>query len=283
MIANNPYGRSYERNRHPSYLSYLEISITEHCNLNCARCSNFSPLAKDHFADLDIFKQSIIKLAQISAQRIDEIRLIGGEPLLNPDIIEYFEIIRLHLPKTRLSLFTNGILLPEQSHEFYNYIETNNVRIFISDYFDGKLKEDILIICNLFNLNDHIRFIDTAGELKEFNNIDIDIVNTHDSIINYNKCSLGRTCLHMRDDRIYICPIVAHIDHFNKHFNEDLKLSTQDFIDIADLESLEELIDFVNEPKDDAFCKNCDLDSRNSKSFKMKHTDYDIYEWYKKN
>ena len=62
----------------------------------------------------------------------------------------------------------------------------------------------------------------------------------------------------------------------------DLKLKKQDYIDINNLSSIKELIDFLNEVKDDAFCKNCNLKERHSQLYDMEHTKYDIYEWFYK-
>lgn len=274
------YIKQTNRNRHPGYLNYIEISITEHCNLNCAHCSNFSPLAEEHFADLIIFENSIEKLSLISKGMIDEIRLIGGEPLLNSKILEYFEIIKKHLPITKLSFFTNGILFPTQEEAFMRYLKINKVKVFISDYYGGVLRKQIEEVSLKFGLKEQIRFIRSGEELKMFNNPSIDTRGIEDSAKNYEACGLGRSCLHMRDNFIYLCPLLAHIDHFNKYFDEELTLTKQDFIDINKLETLAELIEFLNETKDDAFCKNCNLEKRDSKLFKMVHTKYNIYEWY---
>jgi len=245
----------FERNRHQKYLSYIEISIADHCNLNCARCSNFSPLAQEHFADIDIFDTNIKKLTEISNKRIDEIRLIGGEPLLNPKILDYFDIIKKHLPHTDMSFTTNGILLSKQSDLFFQYISDNKVKIFISDYSDDG---------------------------KKFNNMSINKDGTYDSELNYEECSFSRTCLHMRDDIIYICPMVAHLEHFKKYFNEELKLTEQDYIKVNELDSLEQLMNFINEPKTNSFCKHCNLKNRENLLFDVEHTSYGIYEWYYK-
>lgn len=282
MRKQKPYGSAQNRNRHPSYLSYIEVSITEHCNLNCAGCSNFSPLAKEHFADLERFEKSIKKISELADRKVDEVRLIGGEPLLNKNILEYFYIIDKYLPNAFLSIFTNGITFPSQSETFFKYIKDNNVFIYMSNYFGESFKTKINDISIKYDIEKNIYFVSTNNKEKEFNNISIDIEGNLDGEKNYEECFLGRRCLHMRDDKIFICPVVAHIDHFNKFFKKDLSLTKQDYINIDELDSLKELIEFLNEKKDNSFCKYCDLNARNSESFPMRHTEYNIYEWYKK-
>ena len=34
----------------------LHLHLTDHCNLNCRGCDNFSPLAPDTYADINIFE-----------------------------------------------------------------------------------------------------------------------------------------------------------------------------------------------------------------------------------
>ena len=42
----------------------VSFMITHHCNLNCAGCDHFSPLAPIYFMPLDIFERDIAFLAQ---------------------------------------------------------------------------------------------------------------------------------------------------------------------------------------------------------------------------
>ena len=42
----------------------LEYHITDHCNLNCAGCSHFSPLAKPWFVDPDTFEEEWKEVAK---------------------------------------------------------------------------------------------------------------------------------------------------------------------------------------------------------------------------
>ena len=40
---------------------FLQIHLTEHCNLNCKSCAHFSPIAKEHFVDINILEETYKK------------------------------------------------------------------------------------------------------------------------------------------------------------------------------------------------------------------------------
>ena len=72
-------------------IPYFETHITEACNLNCRGCSHFSVLAKPKHKDLAEFEREYKRLAEI--EEIHTMRLMGGEPLLNPNFMEYLRIL----------------------------------------------------------------------------------------------------------------------------------------------------------------------------------------------
>ena len=67
-------------------LSYLELHLTDHCNLNCKGCGHFSPLASPHYADFQQYEEDLRRLRQLF-RNIRRIRLMGGEPLLRPEVL----------------------------------------------------------------------------------------------------------------------------------------------------------------------------------------------------
>ena len=89
-------------------IPYFETHITEACNLKCRGCSHFSVFAKPKHKDLDEFEREYKRLSEI--EEVGIMRLMGGEPLLNPNFMEYLRIARKYFPDTYIALVTNGIL-----------------------------------------------------------------------------------------------------------------------------------------------------------------------------
>lgn len=91
-------------------ISYLRVSLTEHCNLRCQYCSPAQGTPrfarKDHLSPVELDQLLTI----FHSLGISHVRFTGGEPLLYPWLIE--RVAHAHnLGVPKLSLSTNGYLL----------------------------------------------------------------------------------------------------------------------------------------------------------------------------
>ena len=115
-------------------LMQIEFPLADHCNLNCKGCSHFSNLVPSPvFPDKKQFKQDLNQLAGYFSQ-IHNFYLLGGEPLLNPEIAEYITSVRSVFPYTQIIIVTNGLLLLSLKEELIHIIKENRVHISISHY-----------------------------------------------------------------------------------------------------------------------------------------------------
>ncbi len=71
---------------------------------------------------------------------IGVIRILGGEPLLNPEINEYVKLSRKLYPQAIIWVVTNAILLPKMPDDFFETLRQNNAFIWISFYSPLKSK-----------------------------------------------------------------------------------------------------------------------------------------------
>jgi MoaA/NifB/PqqE/SkfB family radical SAM enzyme len=85
---------------------WAQLNITWRCNLDCAYCTEYDN-AKDHVAYDDVVR-SIDKCHALGVCHTD---LIGGEPLLHPDLARLLARITRH--GMTAGLTTNGFLLTE--------------------------------------------------------------------------------------------------------------------------------------------------------------------------
>ena len=115
-------------------LDYVEIEITEFCNLNCRGCCDFSNLAKEKaFFEYDEFSRDMERLHELFSH-IKKIRLMGGEPLLNPRVADYAEKTRLLFPASDIRIVTNGLLLPSFDDEKLKKLKEADIKFDISNY-----------------------------------------------------------------------------------------------------------------------------------------------------
>lgn len=99
--------------------NYLEHIVTWHCNLKCTNCSSGSPFQPHRDDDLSIFVRDL----NIIGKYVDTpyIRLIGGEPLLHPQILDYLREIKKAGYKSNVA--TNGLKIPSMPDEFFELVD----------------------------------------------------------------------------------------------------------------------------------------------------------------
>jgi MoaA/NifB/PqqE/SkfB family radical SAM enzyme len=87
---------------------WAQLNITWKCNLDCAYCSEYDN-SKDHVPYEDLIPR-IDKIKELGTLHTD---LIGGEPLLHPDLLRLMRYVTHHHGMTT-GMTTNGFLLTEE-------------------------------------------------------------------------------------------------------------------------------------------------------------------------
>ena len=87
----------------------VEYSLVEHCNLACAGCDHFAPHLPKRFAAVASFAADMEALASHLHVRV--LRLVGGEPLLHPELTAFIRAGRAAGIADEVWLWTNGLLL----------------------------------------------------------------------------------------------------------------------------------------------------------------------------
>ena len=79
----------------------------------------------------------------------------------------------------------------------------------------------------------------------------------------------------MSNGRLYTCPIIPYVKYFNKAFGQNLRECEEDSIDINEVNSYEELAEFVTHRV--PFCRYCNV--RNRSVHDWKQSDHSIWEY----
>lgn len=110
-LANNPLAPSLILRALPRAVDDLplwaQLNITYKCNLDCAYCTEYDN-AKDH-VPYEILLKRIDKCHELGTLHTD---MIGGEPMLHPDLVRLMRYIRQKGMTTGMT--TNGFLLTEE-------------------------------------------------------------------------------------------------------------------------------------------------------------------------
>ena len=115
------------------FLMHLEYEVTHHCNLNCRACSHFSPLTEKKFGDPEQFSRDLEQIRSM-IDYIGEIQLLGGEPLLNPELYRFVREARRIYPYAQINVVTNGILLMSVDERLKEAMKSTGAAFRVSVY-----------------------------------------------------------------------------------------------------------------------------------------------------
>lgn len=237
-------------------LRFIEIMISKHCNMACYSCNHFSQLADEEFYDLDILEKDLKRLSELTNGLVEEFRITGGEPLLNPKCAEYFILIKKYFPNSTIDLNTNGILLLKQNDLFWETVQKYARVITISGY---PLNLDIKALrdkCNSYNIPLSI-YIEEGHEKKVSYKTLLDINSKLEPEDNFYKCGpKNGNCIHLFNGKLYPCCVSANVRFFNKFFNQNYPITSLDYLDIHQKKVRgPDIAYFLSRPI--PFCKYC--------------------------
>ncbi|HEX3865237.1 MAG TPA: hypothetical protein VHV78_00740, partial [Gemmatimonadaceae bacterium] len=106
----------------------LEAHVVDHCNLTCAECCSLSPLLPRWTVTPAAFTRDLSYAVPLLQPRV--FKLVGGEPLMHPDIVELARIARHMQVAPVISLTTNGFLLSRMPDDFWRSIDALTISLY---------------------------------------------------------------------------------------------------------------------------------------------------------
>jgi organic radical activating enzyme len=126
-------------------LNYAEFYLTNHCNIACDNCNRFNNHKISGSADWDLHKETYKEWSQIL--NVDRIALLGGEPLLHPDLPQIINDVCKWWPDTEVEITTNGLLIERLKSLTINTIIANNISLYVSIHkkeWADKIKDSVI-------------------------------------------------------------------------------------------------------------------------------------------
>lgn len=207
-------------------LSYIEYEVAGNCNLKCKGCTHYSNMeTRQIFGNLENFKSDLKRLKQLF-WGIKIIRLLGGEPLLNPEFPSFFITARETFPDAKIQLVTNGLLIPKISHEIYNKMRHYEIEFDITQYPPtSRIKDRIEEILREENIKYYMSPL--VEEFFDRNNYN------GDSDINesFSECK-SKGCHFLSNGKIAVCPRPFTFRRAGDEHNIDKNVLDSDIIDI---------------------------------------------------
>lgn len=243
-----------------------EFPLTSHCNLNCQMCTAFSPIAEKSFLSIESFYKDLSRMGSLFGSKNVWFRMVGGEPLLHPQVVDMMLLARKILPNALISITTNGLLAKKMNDEFYAVARNKNIVLLNSPYPPVDADGVVAFIRNLG--------INSFKTVQKFTSkkLALDLSGLQDAKVAFDRC--GYRCNFILDGKLSRCFYPMVIRHFNKKFGQDLKTTRNDFIDIHGHDR-EEIKDFLQSSMD--FCRYCKNDKK--EYFDWKKSTKEISEW----
>lgn len=258
----------------PHPILSFEIHLAEHCNLNCKGCDNFSPIAEPSLIDVDVLEKDLIRLSELCDGTAKRIHLLGGEPLLHPDVIDIMRIVRKYFQNAQIDVYTNGVLLDKQNEEFWETCKNEHINIVVTKYPVKVDYEKSEKKANQYGVG--FEYCNGNEEVKKLFRITMDTSGMQDEFDSFVRCHRANACITLKNGKLYTCTTIPNIEHYNKMFNEKLGVTDKDYVDIYSISDFDEMMEKLAKPV--PFCRYCAIGA-DSKLYDWSQSKKEKSEW----
>lgn len=224
----------------------IEVHLVDHCNLNCESCTHFCPVSKPVYADITGILRDLLRLNAIHCTP-QILKLLGGEPLLHPELTENLWKFRGMCPNSEIIIWTNGLKLPKMPNMFFKYCELFNIKVVITPYFKTPEVAELVQKYSFISYDPYFNGNFWTSPLRQL---------PGDAHINYEHCWIktGR-CTILREGKLYQCAFPAYIDKLNERFNTSFQVQWADYVDIYEVWNEKDILEKLYQAT--PFCRYC--------------------------
>ena len=259
--ATTPYAISFtERLAKMAAKPKLDVQVCDHCNLRCAGCLHFAPLAEERFLDVDEYERDLQRLAAVEGIQsyFGFVTLMGGEPLLHPRLPDVVRVTRAHLPEEVIILCTNGLLLKRMGDDFWHTLVACDVGLLISPYPLHVDYEGLAAYARTkgARVDFAADITNTARGKEAFLRLALDPRGTCDQTQSFVSCPFGGSYLQLARGAIWPCQVSAHHGSFAQRFDYDMHDDPDDSLPLASIASTDDIETFRR--RSHPMCRYCD-------------------------
>jgi organic radical activating enzyme len=188
----------------PLHLRAIEINAVWHCNLACVACTHASPVAERGLADPDVVRADLSRLGKVAY--VNEVRVLGGEPLLHPRLPELLQAVRDGgLPAT-IRVSTNGTRLHATDFRWLDYVDEVHVSRYPGTRVDAEALEEMARRCRLAAKTLIVK------DFHAFRHVwPTEPLTPSQTQAVFDTCQQahGWSCHTVHDGHVYLCPVSA--------------------------------------------------------------------------
>lgn len=175
-------------------LGHLDINICTHCNSRCASCSHGSPFTPKYNMSPGVLDRDLESIQPFLS--FHRLQLVGGEPLLHPQITDMLYIARKSGVGKEVMIITNGKLLPKMNDVFWGLVQLLQISVYpnldpeIVPFAEAKGKEWGFPVY-------HTVFTDFYKQFSK---------EPTDGQKSFNQCIWKTDCYTLHEGHFYLCP-----------------------------------------------------------------------------
>ena len=188
-------------------LDYVEFYITNFCNFNCNGCNRFNNYAFNgrqewlEYADLYRRWSEILNFKEFT--------ILGGEPMTNPDYLEWLQGIIQLWPDARGSFLTNGYYLKSDNKSLYNLLNSTQGKVTLNIGLHNLNRKDTVLATVNDWLEGEVTITRYPDNLRQLYNFDRNWVASYSAI---------------RDDLWPDCPTVDEWDLLSDNIKSECEM-----------------------------------------------------------
>lgn len=175
------------------------------------------------------------------------VRVVGGEPLLYPELSNFLKIIKESNISDKICLVTNGLLLNNITDSDLEYLDKIEISLYpLSKKFHDTIKSNAKLLSESGVKVRILDYSDFRESIVLNKSTDINLIQTI-----YDTCQIAHNwrCITIDNDRIYRCP--------QSMIESEKQADYCDSIKISDIKNYWEVIRFLENNNYLAYCSKC--------------------------
>ena len=185
----------------------LEYHIADHCNLRCDHCCSFSPILKKWFADPLEFGSDLRAVSRVVMPQF--LKIVGGEPLLHPELERLLGIARSLQVGRRIQLTTNAFLIGRLTPRAWDCLDV----LAVSLYPEPGLPKNLI---RFIAREARKRNIEVSWKVQDkFTCLDrSELANYAEAEKTFEQCWIRHRCHSIKKGRFYCCTRPQYVQKF---------------------------------------------------------------------
>lgn len=189
----------------------MEVYVTNACNLRCLFCCHLNPFRKGICSADELIHSFEIWKNKVTPKKLG---LLGGEPLLHPELERIVEAARRCWPESRIVLTSNALLFPKKPQSLLTTLKDCGVQVLLSRHLtDEEGEKQFQEICDrLKNAGVWVTIVPSSGRWKRYYEIDDEgrpqpFHSRPEKA--WTMCG-PNTCFNLTNNKLYRCSILAN-------------------------------------------------------------------------